>query len=71
MSHILALDQGTTSTRAMLFDAALAPVAAAQEEFPQIFPQSGWVEHDPDDLWQSSLATMRAAIARAGLAASA
>jgi glycerol kinase len=67
--HILALDQGTTSTRAIVFDAALAPVATAQEEFPQHFPTSGWVEHDPEDLWRTSVATMRAAIAGAGLAA--
>ena len=67
MSHILALDQGTTSTRAVVFDAGMRPVASAQAEFPQKFPQSGWVEHDPEDLWQTSLETMRAAIAKAGL----
>jgi len=67
MSHILALDQGTTSTRAMLFDSSLSPIATAQAEFPQHFPQSGWVEHDPADLWRTSLDTMRAAIAKAGL----
>jgi glycerol kinase len=67
--HILALDQGTTSTRAIVFDAALAPMAAAQEEFAQHFPASGWVEHDPEDLWRTSVATLRAALARAGLEA--
>jgi glycerol kinase len=50
---ILALDQGTTSSRAMLFDRDLHPCATAQQEFPQIYPQPGWVEHDPDVLWQS------------------
>jgi glycerol kinase len=69
MSHVLALDQGTTSTRAVVFDAAMRPVASAQVEFPQKFPQSGWVEHDPEDLWQTSLETMRAAIAKASLSA--
>ncbi|MCB4824128.1 glycerol kinase GlpK [Roseicella aerolata] len=66
--HILALDQGTTSTRAILFRAPdLVPVAVAQQEFPQHYPASGWVEHEPEDLWQSSLAVMREAIGKAGL----
>ena len=69
MTHILALDQGTTSTRAIIFDARLRPIASAGQEFPQHFPASGWVEHDPEDLWQTSLATMRAALAKAGLTA--
>ncbi len=67
MTHVLAIDQGTTSSRAILFDAALTPVATAQEEFPQHFPRSGWVEHDPADIWSSVAATCRAAIERAGL----
>lgn len=67
MSHILAIDQGTTSTRSIVFDGSLAPIAAHQQEFPQHFPQSGWVEHDPEDLWATTLATMQGAIARAGL----
>ncbi len=67
MTYVLALDQGTTSTRAILFDAALAPVATAQAEFAQHFPDSGWVEHDPEDLWRTSVETMRAAIAKAGV----
>lgn len=67
MPHILAIDQGTTSTRSILFDAALRPVASAQQEFPQHYPQPGWVEHDPADLWASAAATARAAIERAGL----
>ncbi|MCB5200183.1 glycerol kinase [Loktanella sp. DSM 29012] len=65
--HILAIDQGTTSSRAILFDAEMVPVATAQEEFPQHFPQSGWVEHDPADLWTSTAATCRSVIERAGL----
>jgi glycerol kinase len=67
MPHILAIDQGTTSTRALVFDADLGVAALAQEEFPQHFPASGWVEHDPEDLWRSTLATGRAALARSGL----
>ncbi|MEM6440345.1 MAG: glycerol kinase GlpK [Pseudomonadota bacterium] len=69
MTHILALDQGTTSSRAILFDAALAPVASAQEEFDQHFPSSGWVEHEAADLWATTAATARAAIEKAGLKA--
>ncbi|MFZ1470253.1 MAG: glycerol kinase GlpK [Paracoccaceae bacterium] len=68
MSHVLAIDQGTTSSRAIVFDAGLRPMATAQEEFPQHFPASGWVEHDPADLWQTTLRTARAAIARSGIA---
>ncbi len=69
MSHILAIDQGTTSSRSILFDAALTPVASAQEEFRQHFPQPGWVEHDPADLWATVAATARAAIDKARLSA--
>ncbi len=68
--HILAIDQGTTSSRAILFDAGLRPVATAQREFPQHFPASGWVEHEPEDLWDSVLATCREAIGKAGIGAS-
>ncbi len=71
MTHILAIDQGTTSTRAILFDGAMQVGAHAQQEFPQHFPQSGWVEHDPEDIWRSTLATCREAIAKSGVAASA
>lgn len=67
MTYVLAIDQGTTSSRAILFDAALKPVASAQEEFRQIFPASGWVEHDPADLWSTVAATSRAVIERAGI----
>ncbi|QFT99041.1 Glycerol kinase [Roseovarius sp. THAF8] len=67
MTHILAIDQGTTSSRAILFNESLTPVATAQEEFTQHFPQSGWVEHDVDDIWATTAGTCRAAIERAGL----
>ena len=66
MTHILAIDQGTTSTRAIVFDASMTAVASAQEEFPQHFPNSGWVEHDPSDLWATTAATCRAAIEKSG-----
>ncbi|KRS11579.1 glycerol kinase [Roseovarius atlanticus] len=67
MTHILAIDQGTTSSRAILFNEGLSPIATAQEEFAQHFPQSGWVEHDVDDIWATTAGTCRAAIERAGL----
>lgn len=67
--HILAIDQGTTSSRAIVFDGALRAVASAQREFPQHFPASGWVEHEPEDLWDSVLSTCREALAKAGLSA--
>jgi glycerol kinase len=67
--HILAIDQGTTSSRAILFDAGQRIVAMAQEEFPQHFPRSGWVEHEAEDIWNSALAVCQAAIAKAGLKA--
>ncbi len=66
MTHILAIDQGTTSSRAILFDTEMRPGASAQQEFPQHYPASGWVEHDPADLWATTLATARAAIEKAG-----
>ncbi|MGB8624432.1 MAG: glycerol kinase GlpK, partial [Paracoccaceae bacterium] len=67
MSHILAIDQGTTSSRAILFDQKMRVTATAQEEFPQHYPASGWVEHDPADLWSTTAATCREVIERAGL----
>jgi glycerol kinase len=67
--HVIALDQGTTSTRAIVFDARLTPIAMAQQEFRQIFPAPGWVEHDPEDIWTTSVATVREVMATAGLAA--
>jgi glycerol kinase len=66
---ILAIDQGTTSTRAFLFDAALSPKGFAQLEFPQIFPAPGQVEHDPEGIWTTSVATARAALSSAGASA--
>ncbi|WP_135449273.1 glycerol kinase GlpK [Tabrizicola caldifontis] len=69
MTHILAIDQGTTSSRAILFDASLRPVATAQEEFAQHYPSPGWVEHAPADLWSTVAATARAAIEKAGIKA--
>jgi glycerol kinase len=68
-SHLIAIDQGTTSSRAIVFDAALAPIAMAQREFTQHFPADGWVEHDPEEIWASVVATVRAAMATAGLSA--
>ena len=68
MTQILAIDQGTTSTRSILFSSDLRPVTSAQEEFPQHFPKSGWVEHDPADLWRTTLSTARAVLARTDIA---
>src|SRR5579875_2818897 len=62
--HILVVDQGTTSTRAIVFDLSFEPVASAQREFRQIFPRPGWVEHDPEDIWDSVRATVRDALAK-------
>jgi len=59
MTHILAIDQGTTSSRAIAFDAGMTPVATAQQEFEQIFPKSGWVEHKAEEIWATTLATAR------------
>ncbi len=69
MKHILALDQGTTSSRAIVFDHAGNVVASAQQEFRQIFPQPGWVEHDANEIWATQLATAKDALAKAGLTA--
>jgi glycerol kinase len=68
--YVLALDQGTTSSRAILFDRQGQPVASAAHPIRQIYPQSGWVEHDPRDIWQSQLASAREALAAAGARAS-
>ncbi|MDB5685498.1 MAG: glycerol kinase [Rhizorhabdus sp.] len=65
--HILAIDQGTTSTRSIVFDAAGEPVATAQAEFAQHYPLAGWVEHDPEDIWRDTVTTARQAVADAGL----
>jgi glycerol kinase len=69
MTYILAIDQGTTSSRAIVFRRDCSVAAVAAQEFPQHFPRSGWVEHDPEDIWRTVLATGRDAIAKAGLAA--
>ncbi|MDO5622016.1 MAG: glycerol kinase GlpK [Paracoccus sp. (in: a-proteobacteria)] len=66
MTHILAIDQGTTSSRSIVFGPDMQPVASHQEEFAQHYPNSGWVEHDADDLWSTVAATARAALERAG-----
>jgi len=63
--HILAIDQGTTSSRAMIFSPAGDCVAVAQQEFRQIFPQDGWVEHDPEEIWQSVLSVCRQVLQQA------
>ncbi|NLO86997.1 MAG: glycerol kinase, partial [Firmicutes bacterium] len=64
--YILALDQGTTSSRAILFDRAGCIVAAAQKEFTQIYPQPGWVEHDALEIWAAQSQVAREAVAKAG-----
>ncbi len=70
MTHILAIDQGTTSSRAIVLDGEMVVVASAQQEFTQHFPASGWVEHDAGDLWSTVLETCRDALKKAGVAAS-
>lgn len=67
MSFVLALDQGTTSSRAILFDHAGRIIASSQKEFQQLFPQNGWVEHDPAEIWTTQLQVAREAIRSAGL----
>lgn len=68
--YILAIDQGTTSTRAIIFDQSLKPIATAQEEFEQIFPQSGWVEHKPEDLWDTTRRMCAQVLTKADIKAS-
>ena len=68
-AHILAMDQGTTSSRAIIFDETFEIEGVAQQEFTQHFPRSGWVEHDPEDIWNTSLETCRQALTKSGLAA--
>ncbi len=70
MTYILAIDQGTTSSRAILFDAQMQRVGTAQREFPQYFPQEGWVEHDPEEIWDSVLTVCREVLETTGVAAS-
>ncbi|HEU0179150.1 MAG TPA: FGGY family carbohydrate kinase, partial [Blastocatellia bacterium] len=65
-NYVLALDQGTTSSRAILFDRQGRVASVAQQEFPQIFPRAGWVEHNPEDIWSSQLYCAREALSKAG-----
>ena len=69
MTYLLALDQGTSSSRSIVFDAQGRIVAMAQEELTQFYPQPGWVEHDPLEIWRTQLATARAVLAKAGISA--
>ena len=66
-THVLAIDQGTTSSRAIVFRDDISIAAIAQQEFPQHFPASGWVEHEPEDIWTSTVATCREAMTKAGV----
>jgi glycerol kinase len=68
--YILALDQGTTSSRAIVFDESGRSVASAQKEYPQLYPQPGWVEHNPMDIWSSQISVAAEAIAKAGIRSS-
>lgn len=68
--YILAIDQGTTSSRAIVFDGEMKIVASGQKEFTQIYPASGWVEHDPEEIWSSVVWSVRTALRKANLAAS-
>jgi glycerol kinase len=69
MSFILALDQGTTSSRAIIFDKNSRLVSSGQKEFTQIFPRAGWIEHDPLEIWETQIETAVEALRKAGLAA--
>ena len=69
MSFVLAIDQGTTSSRAMVFRGDISIAAVAQAEFPQHFPASGWVEHEPEDIWSSTVKVCREALTKANLTA--
>src|SRR3989338_5799235 len=69
--YLLAIDQGTTSSRAIIFSAQGLPLARAQQEFKQYFPKDGWVEHEGEELWRSTLQVCREALAQSGLQASA
>ena len=66
--HVLVVDQGTTSTRSIVFGPDAAIVGIAQEEFPQVFPRPGWVEHDPESLWRTTLSTARQSLSNARVA---
>src|SRR5260370_11489857 len=69
MKYILSLDQGTTSSRAILFDHAGSIVAVAQKEFPQIFPKPGWVEHNPRDIWSTQAGVAAEVLTKASVGA--
>ena len=66
-AFVLAIDQGTTSTRAIVFDEEYRVKGVGKQEFPQHFPDSGWVEHEPEDIWHTTLETMQYALARAAV----
>ena len=68
-TRILAIDQGTTSSRAILFDCDLGVQSVSQQEFPQIFPRSGWVEHDPEEIWRTTIETCRTVLTESGTSA--
>ena len=63
--YILSIDQGTTSSRAMLFEDSGQAIFTAQREFTQHFPKDGWVEHDPEEIWETTLGVVREALAKA------
>ena len=67
MKYVLAIDQGTTSSRAILFNRAMEPEFISQQEFPQYFPKPGWVEHDPEEIWNSVLLVCKSVISKAGI----
>jgi glycerol kinase len=69
LPHLIAIDQGTTSTRAIVFDAALNPLVQIQQQQKQQYPAPGWVEHDPEEIWASTVATVRAVMAKADVRA--
>ncbi len=69
--YLLAIDQGTTSSRAIVFDLAGRPVSSAQQELPQIFPSEGWVEHDPEQIWSDTLKVCLAALSKNEVSAAA
>ena len=65
--YLIALDQGTTSSRCIIFDRAQQVVGSAQREFTQIYPKPGWVEHDPMEIWSSQLSVLTEALAQTGI----
>jgi len=68
-SYVLVIDQGTTSTRSVVFGSDATPLVMAQQEFRQFYPHPGWVEHDPEEIWRTVVATAREAMQRAGIVA--